>query len=338
MTSVPIDILSVTCAQFIEKAAKAGISKPVAIETYRRSFRRGDAGVDWATLPATERGRIQQEDDTTKFTLRLHDNAEVESVIMPQASRTGRIRNTLCISCQVGCARGCTFCQTAQMRLMRNLTAAEIVAQWHAARFSLGMPISNIVFMGMGEPMDNLDAVIRAIRILADHNGPSVSSSAISVSTCGVVQGISRLAALANEPGFKRLGLAVSVNAPNDAIRSQLMPVNRSAPMADVMDALLRWPIRKAGRILIEYVLIPGVNDAMEHADQLCEYLRPLACMVNVIPLNPPDDSPWPAPDHLTVRNFIDRVIANGVFVKQRRTIGRTISGACGQLGQAGTA
>src|SRR5262249_42285389 len=165
----------------------------------------------------------------------------------------GAMTRTLCVSSQVGCAMGCTFCETAQMGLMSNLSASDIVAQWFAARFGgVGSPdITNIVFMGMGEPMDNLDAVIQAIRILTDQNGPAIPPARISVSTVGRPAGIQRLAQLARQPGFHKLRLAVSINAPNDAIRSQIMPINRSTPMAALMDAMRQWPTTEKSRVLI---------------------------------------------------------------------------------------
>ena len=177
--------------------------------------------------------------------------------------------------------------------------------------------------MGMGEPMDNLDAVIRSIEILADPNGPAIAPARIAVSTVGRCAGIRRLAELARRPGRRRLRLAVSVNAPNDEIRSRLMPLNRAEPMAALMDAMLAWPAAPNRPLLIEYVLIPGENDRPEHADELCAYLRPLSATVNVIPYNPQRDARWPAPDERTIAAFIDRLVLNRQRVTRRRTRGR---------------
>jgi 23S rRNA (adenine2503-C2)-methyltransferase len=149
----------------------------------------------------------------------------------------------------------------------------------------------------------------------------------------GKTAGIERLAQLAREDGFHKLRLAVSINAPNDEIRSRIMPINRSTPMAKLMQAMLNWPTDGRQRVLIEYVLIPGVNDALEHADQLCDYLKPLKCTVNVIPYNPRRNSPWPAPPEETVRQFVQRIHERGQFVKRRQTLGRSVMAACGQLG-----
>lgn len=333
-TTRTLDILSLTSAEFAAAAADFGARRPAALDDYRSVFRNGAIPrVEWIDVDLPPVVREQREGDTVKFILRHPDDGlETESVIIPMRSRAGRLNHTLCVSSQVGCAMGCRFCETAQMGLLKNLSAPQIVAQWYAARHVYGVPIRNVVFMGMGEPMDNVDAVLQAIRVLSDRNGPGVAPANISVSTVGRTRGIRRYAALASEPGFRKLKLAVSVNAPNDDIRSSIMLLNRAEPMAELMDALLEWS-RSGAPILIEYVLIPGVNDDLSHADELCEYLRPLACKVNVIPYNPRRDSPWPAPEESSVEAFVERVIANGVFVKRRRTLGRSVMAACGQLG-----
>jgi len=334
----PIDILGCDSADFAAQAESRGYPHSTALRVYRQVFRTG-AKPPTATLPvAINVAPIvnqQHEHATTKFIQRHDDGLETESVILPLPGSTGRIRHTLCLSSQIGCAMGCVFCETAQMGLMKNLTPAQIVGQWFAARHVVGSPIDNIVFMGMGEPMDNLDAVLDAIRILCDRNGPALAASNISVSTVGRIEGIRRLAALARTTGFHRLRLAVSINAPNDEIRSTIMPINRAVPMAALMEAMQEWPMTRKQRVFIEYVLIPGVNDADEHADQLCDYLRPLTCTVNVIPYNPRRHSPWPAPEEESVSRFMQRVHQRGQFVKRRQTMGRAVMAACGQLGNA---
>lgn len=330
---IAIDILSVTCGAYLESAASRGISRPCALETYRKAFREGvleGNGVRFGVAPIV---RMHVEQGTKKFVQRHDDGLETESVILPIAGATGRVRTTLCVSSQIGCAMGCTFCETAQMGLMRNLNIAQIVGQWFAAKQLLLATIDNIVFMGMGEPMDNLDSVIGAIRVLTDRNGASIAPARISVSTVGRVDGIRRLASLVREEGFGKLRLAVSINAPNDEIRGRIMPINRATPMKPLMQAMLEWPTDGRQRVLIEYVIIPGVNDALEHADQLCEYLRPLKCTVNVIPYNPRRNSPWAAPTEASVRGFVQRVHERGQFVKRRQTLGRSVMAACGQLG-----
>ena len=269
---------------------------------------------------------------TRKFLLKLHDGLETESVILP-IKGFKKTRHTLCVSSQIGCAMGCTFCQTAKLGLLRNLTTAEIVAQWHAAHHALGTKIDNIVFMGMGEPLDNLDSVIPAIKILTDRNGPEIASSRICVSTVGRIEGIHELAQLAQTDGFKRLSLAFSINAPNDEIRKQIMPLARAVSMEQLRDALLKYPRHDCGGVLAEYVLIPEVNDRDEHALQLCEYLKPIGCNLNIIPYNPIDNSPWEAPTEKSIERFIDIAKSTGQFVRRRITLGKDAMAACGQLG-----
>jgi 23S rRNA (adenine2503-C2)-methyltransferase len=382
MSCDPIEILACTSEAFVAQATQRGIHRPHSLDIYRRAFRKGTCRSTGASLSCAPIERTQHEHSTIKFVQRQQDGLESESVILPYRSAAGRRRNSLCVSSQIGCAMGCTFCETGQMGLMRNLSIQQIVGQWFAARFMVpdrsietgsnqrsttdgaddtdkethpehevlggklsvssapsvvkAVEIDNIVFMGMGEPMDNLDAVIGAIQVLTDRNGASIAPAHISVSTVGRIEGILRLSALARQPGFRKLRLAVSINAPNDEIRSQIMPINRAAPMRALMDAMRQWPTHGRQRVLIEYVLIPGVNDALEHADELCAYLRPLTCTVNVIPYNPRRDSPWPAPTEQAVRGFVQRIDDNGQFVKRRQTLGRSMMGACGQLGNPG--
>lgn len=272
--------------------------------------------------------RNQQDGDLVKFIQRLPGGLETESVIIPMQGRQ-RSWRTLCVSSQVGCAMGCTFCETAQLGRLANLSSEEIVGQVVAARRVFGADIRNVVFMGMGEPFDNFDHVIQAVRVLTDPMGLSLGKAHVTISTVGRTEGIRRLAAL----GWRRINLAVSLNAPNDDIRSRIMPINRVEPMALLREALLAYPLRRCQFFMVEYVLIPGVNDGPEHADELVEYLRPVKCCLNVIPYNPRRESPWPAPREDDVVRFIERVECAGQFVKRRLTKGRDFMAACGQLG-----
>lgn len=336
--------LGLTCA---ELAASRGETPPggVATPAYRALFRDGvmRSRLFDVALPQIVRRADSDGDEgvTTKFILpigvdpRTGAALESESVLIPMIGRKGMLSYTLCVSSQVGCAMGCAFCQTAQMGLHRNLSPAQIVVQWLVATHALGKRPRNIVFMGMGEPLDNYDNVIQAIRVLTDHNGAAVPMSKICISTVGRIDGLEHLAAQVREPAWHRLNLAVSINAPNDEIRSQLMPVNRGMPMAALRRAIERWPIYGAAKICLEYVLIPGVNDAPEHARQLADYVRGLPAMVNVIPYNPRADSPWPAPDEADVTRFLADLTAAGAYAKRRRTKGRDDMAACGQLGNA---
>lgn len=315
---------------FAEVVAALG-TRPPAIPALRDRYRRlfwGES-VDFP-IPSTSNPVVRQvrDGDLIKFVQQTPDTVETESVIIPMSGyRTRWV--TLCVSSQVGCARGCTFCETAQLGLLRNLSAGEIVAQFVAARREFGVDPRNVVFMGMGEPFDNFEAVIQAVRVLTDPSGISLAKARVSLSTVGRIDGIRRLAAL----GWRRINLAVSLNAPNDEIRSRIMPINRSDPMPELRRALAEYPLRKCQFIMIEYVLIPDVNDAREHAVQLADYLRPIKCCVNVIPYNPRRDSPWPAPTDDNVRQFIAWLDACGQFVKRRVTRGREFMAACGQLG-----
>ena len=354
------DPLGVTHAQWV--LCHAPRDREVASAAYKRLMRQGDASL----LPEPYRSRTPSlpivgeqrsdgsEGETVKILTEVPARAEgsshaeqkayaegrmlpVESVVIPMLGSTGKLTHTLCVSSQVGCAMGCTFCETAQMGLVRNLTAAEIVAQWHTAQFhhcaQSGKTIKNIVFMGMGEPLDNLDHVLQAIEILTDNNGPGISPRGVTVSTVGRVDGLRRLREQCLKTGWRRLGIAISVNAPNDKVRDELMPINRKWNMAELQEVLIDFPRSGNVPIMIEYVLIPGVNDANEHADELVEFVRPLHCAVNVIPYNPRRNSPWPAPSDEDVYRFVQRVKSGGVFTKRRRTKGRDQMAACGQLG-----
>jgi 23S rRNA (adenine2503-C2)-methyltransferase len=269
---------------------------------------------------------------TYKFLLRLRDGLESESVVIPMRSY-----KSLCVSSQVGCKMGCAFCETARLGHLRNLDAGEIVAQVLVARHVLGEPIENVVFMGMGEPMDNLDNVLRAVRILSDRMGLAIPLPSITISTVGHVDGIRRLAALAALPppeGFPRLRLAVSLNAPNDAVRSEIMPVNRHWSMAQVKDALLEFPLQRPRDVLfMEYVLLDGVNDSREQALEIVEFLRGLRACVNLIPFNPGPDSPFRRPPETRAREFLQWLLDAGQACRLRGTKGIGAMAACGQLG-----
>jgi 23S rRNA (adenine2503-C2)-methyltransferase len=329
-----VDILGWTLEEFVSAAAERGIRRPRALELYRAAFREGKALEPWVRIGVAPVAATEVDGETVKFTQRHADGLETESVLIPMWIRgERRTARTLCVSSQVGCAMGCRFCETAQMGLLKHLSAADIVGQWFAATHLVGHRPRNIVFMGMGEPMDNLDAVLQAIRVLAGHDGPALPPAQVAVSTVGRPEGIARLAEFAREPGFRRVNLAVSLNAPNDTIRESIMPINRACDMARLREAMLAFPNRPTVAICVEYVLIPGVNDAPEHCDELCDYLKPVRCSLNVIPYNPRRDSPWRAPTEEEIVAFIDRARDRGQFVKRRHTKGRGVMGACGQLG-----
>lgn len=338
----PLRPLGLTRAAFVDAARAHGKSAASARESYKALFREGVVP-PWCSVADYPVTATLVEGETSKFVLRLggagdeaYEGLETESVLIPMPRSTGTT-TTLCVSSQVGCAMGCRFCETAQMGLIRNLRADHIVHQWWSATHRVTSrerrPVKNIVFMGMGEPTDNIDAVIAAIRVLVDHDGPMVPASNISISTVGNPQGIEKIGALVRETGFHRLNLALSLNAPNDEIRSAIMPVNRAWPMAQLKEALHAFPKYSQAAFCVEYVLIPGINDRDEHCDEVCAFLKDVRCSLNVIPYNPRRNSPWPAPDEADVERFIARAVANGQFTKRRGTKGRNVMAACGQLG-----
>ena len=344
-----VPILGLPLDGFLAAAKACGAFRsmsPQDVGAMYRAFHRAGQ-VPAGGLPAwVQDGRrpvkaVHVDGETLKFTMDLGDGLETESVVIPMRHRDGSVTRTLCVSSQVGCAMGCRFCETAQMGLMRSLSPAEIAAQLHAARFQVANPwtggtgfeIKNIVFMGMGEPMDNVESVLAAIRTLTDRNAYAIAPVHVTVSTVGRTDGIRRYGEFMQQRGFHRLNLAVSLNAPNDRIRSEIMPINRAEPIERLMEALLAFPKCPNAAICMEYVLIPGVNDAPEHCDEVCALLKPLRCSLNVIPYNPRRSSPWPAPTEESVQAFVQRAIANGQFCKRRGTKGRSAMAACGQLG-----
>lgn len=323
------DLLSRSRTQCREDAIKAGLRPGNADDAWVELHRHG------CRQEESERPiiRTEEEGDTVKFALRMHDGHETESVILPMQGSTGKKRITLCLSSQVGCALGCAFCETATMGLIRNLEVAEILTQWHVAKHTLKQDISNIVFMGMGEPMENLDAVLQAIEVLGDRSGAEIAPSRISVSTAGRVKGIDRYREFMNRDGWRQVRLAVSVNAPNEEIRKELMPITRAESMESVRNAMQRWLDDGGQKILVEYVLIPGMNDHPDHPQQLADWIQDMNCRVNVIPYNPRRDSPWPAPTEESIDLFIADLLSAGCQVNRRRTMGRDVMAACGQLG-----
>ncbi|MCA9658248.1 MAG: 23S rRNA (adenine(2503)-C(2))-methyltransferase RlmN [Myxococcales bacterium] len=272
-------------------------------------------------------------DGTRKLLFRTDDGAVVESVLIP-----GRKRATLCISSQVGCAMRCHFCLTGKMGLRGDLGAAEIVDQVVQARrlvdadpaLTGGLPLANVVFMGMGEPLHNPDAVIPATWILVDAQGLDLSARRVTVSTSGIVPAIDRLGA--ESPAR----LAVSFNATTDESRDWLMPINRKYPIAALLAAIERFPLRPRERVLVEYVLLAGVNDQPGDAARLAGLLAPLPVKVNLIAFNPHPGSDLQRPDDATVERFRDDLRTRGIAAAIRETRGDETMAACGQLGRVG--
>jgi 23S rRNA (adenine2503-C2)-methyltransferase len=266
-------------------------------------------------------------DDTQKYLFKLHDGYHIETVLIPDPPR-----NTLCVSSQVGCALGCTFCLTGSLGFKRNLETAEIVDQVCQVQQDLRRRtrITNIVFMGMGEPLANYDAVVRAIRILLDPNGLAFSHRRITLSTVGLV------------PQLRRLGretpvnLAVSLHAPDDAIRNELMPINQTYPLEELMAACREYPIPLRKRITFEYLLIAGMNDQLHHARKLVKCLHGIRAKVNLIPFNAHEDSPYQKPSEEQILAFQNILKDANITTTIRESRGAEIGAACGQLVRIG--
>ncbi len=285
-------------------------------------------------LTTLERAAEQRSSDgTVKWSWRTRDGLLVESVYMPEKDRS-----TLCVSSQVGCAVGCAFCLTGTMGLARSLGPGEIVDQVHRANrrlVELGLgegprPLTNLVFMGMGEPLSNYRSLKVALEILLCEDGPNFSHRRVTVSTSGVV------------PVMRRLGeetqvkLAVSLNATTDAQREALMPLNRRWPLAELMKACRDFPTRNGRRITFEYVLLGGVNDTIEDARRLADLVRGIPAKVNLIPYNENPGFAFRAPPPERVSEFQEALAARNLTVVVRKSRGRDISAACGQLVTAG--
>jgi len=275
-----------------------------------------------ATLPQIVKAEHSR-DGTTKYAMQA-GNDLIEAVHMPDERR-----DTLCISSQAGCAFGCKFCVTARMNLRRNLTAGEIVGQVLLALKDRGKPQRlNIVFMGMGEPLHNYDAVMKAFRIMSHPRGLGISPRRITLSTVGLIPALHRLK---SEPSIPNI--AVSLNAPNDTLRDELMPINRTYPIEKLIETLKELPVKQRQRITFEYVLLKGVNDSPESAKQLVRATQAIACKINLIPLNPDPHLPYGRPDEKTIETFAKILADGGRTVAVRRSRGPDISAACGQLG-----
>jgi 23S rRNA (adenine2503-C2)-methyltransferase len=269
-------------------------------------------------------GDRKEDGKTGKFLGKTADGLEVEFVQIPMQSG-----GTLCISSQVGCQMGCAFCETGKMGLLRNLTTEEIVSQVYLAKHHNQFSFRNLVFMGMGEPLDNFDAVMQAVRIFNDPKGFGFGRRRMTISTSGCVDGIDKLANL----GGQAPNLAVSINAPTDELRNRLMPVNRKYDLQTLYEAMQGYCTKTGRQILIAYVLLQGQNDQIEHALQLSEYLKGLNVKINLIPYNPQSRDRFQAPDLNTIEAFTQSLRQKGYYTLLRLTKGQDIMAACGQLG-----
>jgi len=268
----------------------------------------------------------RSEDGTVKNAVRLHDGLVVESVLIPTNTRT-----TACVSSQVGCSLDCNFCATARLKRMRNLEPAEIYDQVIAidkeSRLYYNHPLSNIVFMGMGEPLMNYNNVLKAIEMIISPEGLGMSPKRIMVSTSGVPKMIKKLAD--DEVKFK---LAVSLHSAIDEIRSRIMPFSASFPLADLRESLEYWYKKTKSKISYEYVVWKDINDNKESIDALVKFCKYVPCKVNLIEYNPIDDGEFQQASDEAVNAYIKALEASGIVVKVRRSRGKDIDAACGQL------
>lgn len=341
MTSVPRpDLAELELAELETLVESLGVRRFQARQIYRWVYRRGITEFSRMTdiaKPVRERlaealrvstpvvrQRDVSADGTVKFLLVLADGRLIESVFIPDTPK-----QTFCISTQVGCAMRCGFCLTGKMGLARNLTAGEIAGQARVLARELDLlerPF-NIVLMGMGEPLHNYDATMKALRMLAEEHGLAIPPRRITLSTVGVLPALERLA---TEPFMPNL--AVSLHATTDELRERLVPVNRKYGLTDLLDACRRFPVRRRDRITFEYVLLKGVNDSPADARRLVKLLHGIRAKVNLIPLNEAAGIPFERPSDDRVNRFAAILADHGVTVMVRKSRGRDIRAACGQL------
>jgi 23S rRNA (adenine2503-C2)-methyltransferase len=340
MSSPLLDLAELELNEFEAAFSTRGLERFHARQLYRWIYKRGVTDFERMTdLSRTLRGRLPEEftvstprivsdersvDGTRKFVLELADQRRIEAVFIPDTPAM-----TFCISTQVGCAMSCGFCLTGKMGLVRNLTAGEIAGQVRvlaAATELLDFPF-NIVLMGMGEPLHNYENTMKALRILHSEPGLAISPRRVTLSTVGIVPGLDRLA---REPLMPNL--AVSLHATTDEQRTALVPPNRKYPLADILAACRRFPLKKRNRITFEYVMLDGVNDTPEDARRLVRLLSGIKAKVNLIPLNPAPGIPYDRPSDARVDRFAQILADRHLTVSVRKSRGRDIRAACGQL------
>lgn len=293
--------------------------------------RRFAAAVDGVRLAeASVDDARRSEDGTEKLALRLSDGSVVEAVLVPMPLG----RTTLCVSTQVGCAMACAFCATGTLGLLRSLTAGEVIAQVHAARRHAAAQdrvVSRLVFMGMGEPLHAYEATRDAVAVLTDGRGAGFGSKAVTVSTVGLVEKIAQLA----DDTQGKIQLALSLHAGTDATRRRILPAARHADLATLRATLGAWPLPGSRALMVEYVVLPGVNDGDDDLDGVAAFMHGLRGIVNLIPFNPFPGAPFRSPTEAEVVDVHRRLTARGVFCRVRWPRGREASGACGQLALA---
>ena len=306
---------------------RAGESEFASMSDLAKDFRERLSSCAEVRAPRILRSGVST-DGTHKWLLEIEGGSAIESVFIPEADR-----GTLCVSTQAGCALDCSFCSTGKQGFNRNLSVGEIIGQLWIANRELGArpggerAISNVVLMGMGEPLLNFDNTVAALRLMLDDNAYGLSRRRVTLSTSGIVPAIDALRDACP------VALAVSLHAPNDSLRDQLVPINRKYPLRILLDACLRY-LEKAPRdfVTFEYVMLDGINDMPEHADQLLEILEGVPCKINLIPFNPFPQSAYRRSSREAIRDFAQALNAAGIVTTVRKTRGDDIDAACGQL------
>ena len=340
MSPAPHDIAELEPAELESLLADSGDEPFHARQIYRWIYRYGVTDFGRMTdLSRALRGQLQEQfvintprivsdetsaDGTRKLALEFVDGRRIESVFIPDTPSM-----TFCVSTQVGCAMGCGFCLTGKMGLVRNLTAGEIAGQVRVLAGATGLldqPF-NIVLMGMGEPLHNYEHTMKALRMLHSEHGLAVSPRRVTLSTVGIVPGLERLA---HEPLMPNL--AISLHATTDEQRTELVPPNRKYPLAEILEVCRRFPLKRRSRITFEYVMLAGVNDTPEDARRLAKLLHGIKSKVNLIPLNPAPGIPYERPSDERVDRFAQILADRYLTVSVRKSRGRDIRAACGQL------
>lgn len=276
----------------------------------------------YISVATIEKKLVSRYDDTVKYLFKFNDGDCVESVVMKYIHGY-----SICVSTQVGCKMGCTFCATGKSGFARSLTASEILNQIEAAQQDLNIRISNVVLMGMGEPLDNFENVVKFLRIVSSEDSLNIGLRHITLSTCGIVPKIYELADLKLP-----ITLSVSLHAPNDKIRSQTMPVNHKYPINQLIEACVYYFNTTKRRVSFEYAMIDGVNDSDDNAKELANLLSALPCHVNLIPVNSVKGNNYKKSTKARQKSFIDILSKKGITATVRRTLGRDINASCGQL------
>ena len=336
-----LDILSMNFEELSNEFTLLGYPKFRAKQVYEWLHKHFAAGYDDMTnLPKNlredlkikfpvinceiEKKQVSKIDNTIKYLFKLHDGDYIESVVMKY-----KYGYTICVSSQVGCKMGCAFCASTIGGFKRSLNAGEILSQLYTAQRDIGERISHIVLMGMGEPLDNYDNVMKFLELVTNENGINISMRNISLSTCGIVPKIEELI-----DKHLQLTLSISLHAPNDEIRSKIMPVNKRYPIDSLLKICRKYTQETSRRISFEYSMLSGFNDSDECARLLASKLKGMLCHVNLIPVNEVAESPFKPSSPERIDRFVEILSKNGINATVRRKLGSDIDASCGQLRQ----